>query len=492
MPRPTSAKPCAHQSERDAFDRFLAVDRGAALGQRLTFLRMVLAGLAFTALLACTEATGERASSGAVGGAGGSSTVVGNGGAMADGGAGGGEPFAGPPVVSLPRTGIDRDQLAVLVNDQDEQSLAVAAYYQQARGIPEENLIRLSFEPSTVMTTAAFAGLFSDLQAQLSDDIQALAITWTQPHRVGCMSVTSAFALGYDDKYCNTGGGNCALTAPVAYANSRSVQPFTDFGIRPAMALAGTSKQNVFALIDRGVASDDTFPTGRGYFVRTTDVARSVRWPAFVDTLAIWDDPGGLALSYIDNADGKQSNFIEQQNDVLFYMTGLTTVPSIETNTFLPGAVADHLTSFGGKIPQGTQMNVLRWIEAGATASYGTVVEPCNYPNKFPEPRLLLSNYYRGQTVVEAYYKSVFWPGEGLFVGEPLARPWGGSQVNWQDGTLSIVTTLLEPYRSYALQAAEAQEGPYETVRSLAIFKHQRLTITLDKAYARFYRLVAL
>ncbi|MCP2937667.1 hypothetical protein NK983_33720, partial [Salmonella enterica subsp. enterica serovar Typhimurium] len=30
-----------------------------------------------------------------------------------------------------------------------------------------------------------------------------------------------------------------------------------------------------------------------------------------------------------------------------------------------------------------------------------------------------------GETLIEAYWKSVAWPGEGVFVGEPLARPFG-------------------------------------------------------------------
>ena len=29
-------------------------------------------------------------------------------------------------------------------------------------------------------------------------------------------------------------------------------------------------------------------------------------------------------------------------------------------------------------------MSSLKWLEAGATASYGTVVEPCSFPQKFP------------------------------------------------------------------------------------------------------------
>jgi len=70
-------------------------------------------------------------------------------------------------------------------------------------------------------------------------------------------------------------------------------------------------------------------------------------------------------------------------------------------------------------------MSALRWLEAGATASYGTVVEPCNFPQKFPDPGVAMRHYLDGDTAVEAYWKSVVWPGQGLFIGEPLARPYG-------------------------------------------------------------------
>ena len=37
------------------------------------------------------------------------------------------------------------------------------------------------------------------------------------------------------------------------------------------------------------------------------------------------------------------------KTDVLFYVQGLASVPDIDTDTYLPGAVADHLTSYGGR-----------------------------------------------------------------------------------------------------------------------------------------------
>jgi uncharacterized protein (TIGR03790 family) len=71
-------------------------------------------------------------------------------------------------------------------------------------------------------------------------------------------------------------------------------------------------------------------------------------------------------------------------------------------------------------------MSILRWLEAGATASYGTVVEPCAFPQKFPHPAIVIDRYTRGEALIEAYWKSVAWPGQGLFVGEPLAMPYAG------------------------------------------------------------------
>lgn len=74
-------------------------------------------------------------------------------------------------------------------------------------------------------------------------------------------------------------------------------------------------------------------------------------------------------------------------------------------------------------------MSVLEWLEAGATASYGTVIEPCNFPGKFPNVPVAMRHYLDGETAIEAYWKSVLMPGQGLFVGDPLAAPFRG--VKW-------------------------------------------------------------
>ena len=45
------------------------------------------------------------------------------------------------------------------------------------------------------------------------------------------------------------------------------------------------------------------------------------------------------------------------------------------------------------------------------------------FTTKFPQPALAIARYTRGETVLEAYWKSVAMPGQGVFVGEPLAAP---------------------------------------------------------------------
>ena len=79
-------------------------------------------------------------------------------------------------------------------------------------------------------------------------------------------------------------------------------------------------------------------------------------------------------------------------------------------------------TAANSAAPSG-QATALDWIASGATASHGSVSEPCNHLQKFPHPQWLLLHYLQGSTAIEAYWKSVLWPQQSLFVGEPLAAP---------------------------------------------------------------------
>ena len=189
----------------------------------------------------------------------------------------------------------------------------------------------------------------------------------------------------------------------------------------------------------------------------------------------------------IETVDG---DAIEGRTDVMFYFTGLARVPGIETNRYLDGAVADHLTSAGGMLLESAQTSALEWIRGGATGSYGTAFEPCNFVQKFPVVPLVMSRYLAGETLIEAYWKSVRMPGQGVFVGEPLARPFGGVHSRVVGTTVEARLHALRPGR-YRLQVASSGVGPFRTVATLQVDRFAPQTLRLPATPARVYRLVS-
>jgi uncharacterized protein (TIGR03790 family) len=108
----------------------------------------------------------------------------------------------------------------------------------------------------------------------------------------------------------------------------------------------------------------------------------------------------------------------------LMVLTGSVRLPATDPIDWLDGGLGDHLTSLGGQLGRETcQASALDWIASGATASRGSVSEPCSHLQKFPHPQWLLLHDLQGSTAIEAYWKSVLWPQQSLFVGEPLAAP---------------------------------------------------------------------
>jgi len=384
-----------------------------------------------------------------------------------------------PVLTHFPQPGLDADQLGVIVNDDDPDSVAIAAYYREKRGIPAANLIHVRFKPGrSTLAREEFVNIKRLVDRKTPKNVQAYALTWAQPYRVDCMSITSAFAFGFDPAYC---ASSCKPTQPSPYFNSSVTRPYAVYHMRPTMSLAAASVAEAKKLIDRGMASDGSNPAGTAYLVSTTDKNRNVRAAGYASVRAL--------MQSVMPTEIVESNALENKPDVMFYFTGLAQVAAIDSNRFLPGAIADHLTSAGGELFGGGQMSSLRWLEAGATGSYGAVVEPCNFPTKFPVPGIVMAHYLQGETLIEAYWKSVQMPGQGIFIGEPLARPFAGISHDTRGGGLTLSARLFTP-GLYEVQAAPSMIGPYRSVGRMAIaagtrqirFEH------VPPAYYRFER----
>ena len=311
---------------------------------------------------------------------------------------------------------ITANNVAVIVNSQDANSLVIGDYYMNARNIPKKNLISVDIPAGvSTLTEAQFKTLRERIYSNIGEEIEVIVLTWTRPYAVHCNAITAAITLGYQAKQCvNT----CAAGMNNPYFNSQSRHPQKDFNMRLSILLPTDSLEVAKNIIDKGVLSSFRVNDSTAYFLKTNDGTRSKPREQFFPKDLTKVESKKLWLRTI------KADSIRDKKDVMFYFTGAISVPYLDTLNFMPGAVADHLTSGGGVLVDGGQMSSLKWLEAGATGTYGSVSEPCNYWQKFPNPAVLLIHYLAGETLIEAYWKSVYWPTQGLILGEPLAAPY--------------------------------------------------------------------
>ena len=177
--------------------------------------------------------------------------------------------------------------------------------------------------------------------------------------------------------------------------------------------LTANSLAEAKSIVDQGMASDGSFPAAPCVLEKTSDPSRNVRYSQF-DNAIFNVRLLGKGAAMRTNSDSVPAA------PVFGFQTGLANF-TVATNSFIPGAIADSLTSYGGVIfgPNG-QSSLLSFIAAGASGSYGTVDEPFSDPQKFPNAQ----DYFyqaRGFNLAESYYQSINVPYLGLIVGEPLA-----------------------------------------------------------------------
>jgi uncharacterized protein (TIGR03790 family) len=289
----------------------------------------------------------------------------------------------------------------------------IAQYYAAHRGVPPDNLVGVSVPDQAVIGRLELARLRAELLGRMPSEVQSLLLVWSRPYAVECMSVTTAIAAGYQPGFCEP---PCERTALNPLFDTPGWLPADTTGWLPAMLLPSDDEALARRVIDRGIASDGTHPEGVVYLVRTHDTARNVRAAGYADVKTV----AANRLHVVELTTPIRSG----PTNVIAYFTGVADVEELHTLAFLPGAVADHLTSSGGDLDGTSQMSAIAWLGQGATGTYGSVSEPCNHREKFPSPAIFIDHYLHGDTLIEAYWKSVAMPGQGLFIGEPLARPY--------------------------------------------------------------------
>lgn len=318
----------------------------------------------------------------------------------------------------------------VIVNDNSPVSQEIGQYYQDMRGLPERHVFHVRTTTGTYTDLSAFTNeVVLPVQAYLAaagltNQIDCLVLTRDLPYRViqGGTQNGSSSILFYD---FHADGPPCSLSPAARSDYYQAESAFAHAGAPSSnryylsTILSGNSLDEVRRTLDRAHLADGSAPTGRVVLLHTTDYDRTVRWSQFDDALFTASfHTNGVTWEALD------SDGLSGVSNLVGYLTGRTSEPNLATLGFVPGALADHLTSYGGFLvdPVG-QMSILQWLAAGAAGSYGTVVEPCNYTQKFPHT-LVHFWYGRGFSLAESYAMAVQYPYMGVMVGDPLAAPY--------------------------------------------------------------------
>ncbi len=363
----------------------------------------------------------------------------------------------------------------VVVNDDSPLSKQVANHYVKLRGIPSTHVCRVSGIPNlTVITLAQYQeriwGPISkfldehklweeiDTVALSADfpfgvdyraDIDVKADRWKKPpYKFHVASITSLIYLHRnmaDHAYLNLGVNRYARNSDIdprkahgfrsRYVWSKELTPKTDADddaktryllavMLAATGIQGNTTPEVLACLDRGAASDGTQPKGRIYMMENKNVRATTRMPMF-DALATQLArliPEAVRLK--QGEEGQDGKLPIGKDDVMGCVAGTASCNWVKSkSTMLPGAIVEHLTSFGGKLDGSGQTKLTEFIRHGATGTSGTVTEPFAIPHKFPLP--FIHGYYaEGSSLAEAFYQSMMGPYQLLVLGEPLARPY--------------------------------------------------------------------
>ncbi|MFH0908930.1 MAG: hypothetical protein V1929_09220 [bacterium] len=338
-------------------------------------------------------------------------------------------------------------EVAVLVNKNSPRSLEVANYFVHLRHIPPQNIVLLHLpdsvlEPEATMSPEDFTKLIWDparkviRERRIEDHILAwiysadFPVRITSDPEVSLQGITFARNTLPDTAMIKDGTYLSALfrgpdKVDGPEGDSITFERFTPL-LRQAMPLPsmmlgftgsrGMPVDQVVRNIKYGVVSDNSSPSPAVTFVVSDDVrsrCREWQFPRVQSTLK----SRGINAVITSNAPSKETALMGLQ-------MGTSWPAPEQTGSFLPGAMAEHLTSFAALFDAPEQAVLTEWLRAGATASAGTVTEPLSIWMKFPHARFF-DHYASGCTMIESFFLSIRSPMQILLVGEPLARPWG-------------------------------------------------------------------
>jgi uncharacterized protein (TIGR03790 family) len=330
----------------------------------------------------------------------------------------------------------------LLYDDKDINSIAVANYYQQLRGIPERNMVPYTFFPTSITsyTRQDLWNLALHLRQVIQDRglagrFNGIAVAGTVPLLGASNQLGFQSGLFFSPGFTSWGQfsnsyDNLAFALPPGqetreirddkpYINGTTTNVYWPVAFVGFTGVNGNTPEEVFKLLDRSKAADGLRPDGVVYWPTNSDIRSVTRAPQINEVQSTWNARGIRYNVYADRLPSGWPNIAgavvgDVRADV-----------GINGNNYVPGAWVDHLTSNGGNLNwlHNQQTSASAWLRAGAYGSSGTAAEPGASAYKFPHATIH-THLRAGATMAEAFWQSVRTPVEIVMLGDPLLQAW--------------------------------------------------------------------
>ncbi|MCM2371733.1 hypothetical protein [Aporhodopirellula aestuarii] len=178
----------------------------------------------------------------------------------------------------------------------------------------------------------------------------------------------------------------------------------------------GSTVEQAAQVLQRSAGADRSYPAATFGFSKTNDVRSTTRFPGTPDALA-W------LLCRNQSVEIFSSVLPTDRRRYVGMMLGAANLSMRNREwSFVPGAIAENLTSLGAVFDTTSQTKLTALLHAGAAISSGAVAEPYSLPPKFPTA-MMYPFYAEGVTAIEAFYLTLQSPYQMLIVGDPLCQP---------------------------------------------------------------------
>ena len=391
------------------------------------------------------------------------------------------------------------DEMIVVVNRNDPDSLAIGQYYAQQRGIPESNIVELSTPTEETITITQYVETVANplLNALLDNErvkgvkdrskdrygrerlsvsihrIPFIVLIRGVPLRIAndpalIEEETANLPTQFRVNNGSVDGEVALLLAPPGismtalipnpYFEKSSISTTDANRILRVSRLDGPTKSNVIDLIDRTLEAEKIGLMGRAYIDTGGPHANGDTWIRAAGEMA---EAAFFDVDY--ESSQREMDFRDRLDAPAIYMGWYTHYAQAQWSAprwpVPPGAIGFHLHSYSGTSVRSTKTWLGAFISQGYCATVGNVYEP--YLEYSHRPQILLAKLMAGGNFGEAVavsMRSLSW--QSVAIGDPLYRPFKVSLAEQleqsKEETFAAYASIREINRLLAEEGSDA------------------------------------